>query len=109
MSKPRFVTQFSSFPYRRLIHLAAGTCIPMRKETSLSFKFQSKTLVNATCYNLLESNPLVGIFSFGFTCVLPYIHEYSAPLNNLHTLILGEEIKKKIIKMALINVLFTRN
>ena len=37
------------------------TCILSRKQTSLSFKFQFKTLVNVTCYYSLESNPRVGI------------------------------------------------
>ena len=39
---------------------------------------------------------------------MPYIREYSTPSNNPRTLILGEKIFK-IIKMALINVLFIRN
>ena len=59
VSKPGFELQISSSPYWRLNQL--GHC-DTRKQTSLShFKFQSKTLMNVTCYFSLESNPQVGI------------------------------------------------
>ena len=59
--KPGFEPQISSFPYWRLNNWPTETRIPPKEQTSLSFKFQSRTLINATCYNSLESNPQVGI------------------------------------------------
>ena len=44
-----------------LTNSSTETRIPTKEQTSLSFKFQSKTLMNATCYYSLESNPQVGI------------------------------------------------
>ena len=55
-------TQISSFPCWQLTNSPTETRIQTKEQTSLSFfKFQSKTLMNATCYNSLESNPQVGI------------------------------------------------
>ena len=38
--------------------------IPNKEQTSLSFMFQSKSLVNATCYYSLERNPQVVVWIY---------------------------------------------
>ena len=62
-----------------LTNQATVTCIPTRKQSSLSFKFQSKTLVNATCYYSHESNPKVGIL----VSIYLYINQSPSPVQSV--------------------------